>query len=174
MYKEYFKNLAVKENGKFYFKEEEISIGMGVRSPNVLYKINFDYNNNPFTIQCQTGTAYVGTVSCDLNNALQPIEFEINNYSHLQNLFLRKQSRLKIISNNSNLKYFFSKNDSLKILSQIATKENFSPIITCEFDRKWRLYTRYHLEFDNWVQPIEPMIALFKSLIDRFENQKQK
>ena len=66
MYREFFKNLAEKENGKFYFKDEDISIGMGVRSPNVLYKITFDYKNNPISIINRTGTAYVGIISCEL------------------------------------------------------------------------------------------------------------
>jgi hypothetical protein len=171
MYKEFFKNIAEKENGKFYFKDEDISIGMGVRSPNVLYKIGFDYKKNPFTIINRTGTAYVGTISCELNKTLQPIEFEINNISHIQNLFLRKKSRLKIKSDHSNINYFLTKNDSLKILSQIAKKENFSPIITCKFDRVWKIEAKYHLEFDNWIEPVEPIIELFKNLINEFEKR---
>ena len=171
MYRKFFKNLAEKENGKFYFKDEDISIGMGARSPNVFYKITFDYKNNPFTIINRTGTAYVGTISCELNKILQPIEFEINNTSHFQNLFLRKKSRLKIKSENSNIKYFLTKNNSLNILNQIAKKDDFSPIITCEFDETWRIVNKYHLEFDNWIEPIEPTIELFKNLIDEFEKR---
>ena len=172
MYKEFFKKLAEKENGKFYFKDENISIGMGVRSPNVLYKITFDYKNNSFTIINQIGNANVGTVCCEMNKTLQPIEFEINNISHLQNLLLRKKGRLKIKSDNSNIKYFLTKSDSLNILSQIAKKENFSPIITCAFDENWRIVTEYHLEFDNWIEPIEPTIELYKNLIDEFEKKR--
>lgn len=171
MYKEFFKKLAEKENGKFYFKDEDISIGMGVRSPNVLYQITFDYKNNPFTIIHRTGTAYVGTISCKLNTTLQPIEFEINNTSHIQNLFLRKKSRLKIKSDNTNINYFLTKNDSLHILNQIAKKENFSPIITCKFDEVWKIEAKYHLEFDNWIEPIDPIIELYKNLIDEFEKR---
>lgn len=171
MYKEFFENLAEKENGEFYFKDKDISIGMGVRSPNVFYKTTFDYKNNTFTIIHRTGTAYVGTVSCELKSTLQPIKFEINNFSHLQNLFLRKKSRLKIKSDNTNIKYFLTKNNSLKDLSQIAKKENFSPIITCKFDSVWKIEAKYHLEFDNWIEPIEPIIELFKNLIDEFEKR---
>lgn len=171
MYKEFFKNLAEKENGKFYFKDGDISVGMGVRSPNILYKINFDYKNNPFTIINRTGTAYIGWISCELNKTLQPIEFEINNTSHIQNLFLRKKSRLKIKSQNSNIKYFLTTNGSLKILSEIANKENFSPVITCKLDGVWKIEAKYHLEFDNWMEPIEPIIVLFKNLIDEFEKR---
>ncbi|MBD3863080.1 hypothetical protein [Olleya marilimosa] len=171
MYRDFFKNLAEKENGKFYFKDEDISIGMGVRSPNVLYKITFDYKNNPISIINRTGTAYVGIISCELNTTLQPIEFEINNTSHIQNLFLRKKSRLKIKSDNSNINYFLTKNDCINILSQIAKKENFSPVITCKFDGVWKIEAKYHLEFDNWIEPIEPIIELCKNLIDEFEKR---
>lgn len=171
MYKEFFKNLAEKENGKFYFKDENISIGMGVRSPNVLYKIKFDYKNNPISIINRTGTAYVGIISCELNTTLQPVELEITNISHIQNLFLRKKKRLKIKSDNSNINYFLTKNDSINILNQIAKKENFSPIITCKFDRIWKIEAKYHLEFNDWIEPIEPIIELYKNLIDEFEKR---
>jgi hypothetical protein len=171
MYKSYFKNLAEKENGKFYFRDEDISIGMGVRSPNVIYKVTFDYKDNHFTIINRTGTAYVGSISCELSKSLQPIQFEINNISHIQNLFLRKKSRLKIIADNPNIKYFLTENENLESLSKIADKEKFSPIITCELDKKWQIITKYHLEFDNWTEVVEPIIGLYKNLIDEFEKR---
>ena len=50
MFKSEFKRIAEKENGKFYFEDKDISIGLGVRSPNVIYIIKFEYNNSYFTI----------------------------------------------------------------------------------------------------------------------------
>lgn len=168
-YKGFFRNLAKQENGNFYFKDEDLSIGMGVRSPNVIFKVKFNYKNNLITVLNRTGTAYVGNVSCELHDSLQPIAFEINNISHLQNLFLRKKSRLKITSKNKNIIHFLKHNSNLQELSKIAEKDNFSPIITCEFDKSWRIDAAYHLAFDNWTEPIEPIITLYKNLIDEFE-----
>ena len=171
MYKAIFKELAEKENGKFYFQDKDISIGGGVRSPNVIYKLTFDYKDNEFTIINRIGTAYVGTISCKLSKTIQPIAFEINSISHIKNLFLRKKSRLNIHTDNENLRFFIENNRNYKLLSKIADKENFSPIITCEFDDNWNLISKYHLEFDDWTQVVEPTIELIKNLISEFEKR---
>lgn len=169
MYKDFFKKLAEKENGKFLYHDNDISVGMGIRSPNVSYRVIFDYKKNPFTIINRTGTAYMGLISCELDRTLQPLEFEINNTSHIANLFLRRKNRLKLKSDNSNIKHFLRKNNSLKTLNEIAAKDNFSPIISCKSGDLWKLEAKYHLEFDNWTEPVEPIIELFKELIDEFE-----
>ena len=136
MYKAYFKNLAEKENGKFFFKDDNIAFGNGVRSPNVTYRVEFDYEDNHFTIINRTGTAYVATISCELSKTLQPIEFEINNITHFTNLFLRKKSRLKIKADNQNIKYFITKNLNYQLLEKIANRDKFSPVITCKKNSK--------------------------------------
>lgn len=171
MYKSIFKKLAEREKGQFYFKDENIALLNGVRSPNVIYKVTFTYKDNHFTIIHRTGTAYVATISCKLSDTIQPIQFEITNITPLQNLFLRKKSRLTIKSGNPNLKYFLSKNENINKLSKIADKDKFSPTITCTCDTFWTIVTTYHLEFDNWTEPIEPIIELYKNLIDEFEKR---
>lgn len=75
MYKDFFKKLAEKENGKFLYHDNDISVGMGIRSPNVSYRVIFDYKKNPFAIINRTGTAYVGLISCELDRTLQPLEY---------------------------------------------------------------------------------------------------
>ncbi|MEJ6791534.1 MAG: hypothetical protein QNK89_02025 [Lacinutrix sp.] len=75
MYREVFDTIAKNENGKFNFKDKDISIGGGVRSPNVTYKLAFKYKENKFTIINRTGTAYVGTITCELSKTIQPIYF---------------------------------------------------------------------------------------------------
>ena len=45
MKKEFFRKLADNENGKFYFQDEDIAIGGGVRSPNVIFKVVFENNS---------------------------------------------------------------------------------------------------------------------------------
>ncbi len=171
MKKEFFRKLAEKENGKFYFHDENIALPNGVRSPNVTFKVLFDYKANKFEIENRTGTAYVGIINCKLTPTLQPIEFNIETISHLKNLILRKESRFRIKSDNKNIVYFLTKNDSLKDLSKVANKENFSPLMTCEKKDNWNITTKYHLEFDNWTDVVEPIIELYKNLIDEFEKR---
>ena len=149
MFKSEFKRIAEKENGKFYFEDKDISTGLGVRSPNVTYIIKFEYNNSNFTIYNRTGTAYVGEISCDLPSTTPITHFEITSISHL---------------------YFLENNLALKQLNKIAKKENFSPLIHTYSDNKQKkIITKYHLEFNNWTQVIEPIIELFKNLTDEFE-----
>ena len=169
MYKTIFREIADKENGKFYYQDKDISGGLGVRSPNVTFKLVFDYKGNHFTIVNQVGTAYVGTISCRLSKTIQPIVFKINTISHFKNLFLRKKSKFTIETDNDNLDFFLNKNASLKLLSKIADKDNFTPVITCEKNDYWSVESTYHLEFDNWTDVINPTIQLFKDLIKEFD-----
>lgn len=168
MYRDFFKSLAREKKGKFYFKDEDISIGMGVRSPNVTYKVTYKYKGNGISIMNRTGTAYVGVISCNLTSTLRPSKFEITNTSHFQNLFLRNKSRLKITAENSNLYHFIANNTALTQLDKIAAQHNFSPIITCTLCNVWMLEAKYHLEFDNWTAPVQPIVELFENLIDEF------
>lgn len=64
-----------------------------------------------------------------------------------------------------------TEDENFEFLSKIADKEKFSPIITCELDKKWQIITKYHLEFDNWTEVVEPIIGLYKNLIDEFEKR---
>ena len=54
MIKTFFKELAEKEGGKFSYSDEDISIGMGVRSPSVIFQVKFDYKGNEFLIDNRT------------------------------------------------------------------------------------------------------------------------
>jgi hypothetical protein len=57
MYKSFFSKLAEKENGRLQFQDKDISVGLGVSSPSVIYKVTFDYKGNQFEIGNRTGTA---------------------------------------------------------------------------------------------------------------------
>ena len=169
MIRESFKKIAERENGEFYFNDENIATGGGVRSPDVTYKVTFKYKSNEFSIVNRNGNVAIDTFNCVLTSALQPIAFEIENISHIKNLFLRKESRLKIKSENKKIEYFLNQNKAFKKLSSIAAKENFSPYISCKLDTSWNIIATYHLAFNNPIQVIEPMIKLYKNLIDEFD-----
>lgn len=170
MHKAIFKAIAEKENGKFYVQDSDISLGGGVRSPNVIYLIKFDYKDCAFTILNTTGTSYQANITCNLSKSLQVIAFEITSISHLSNLFLRKKSRFNVKSDNENIIYFLKQNKAIKKLSAIAQAHNFSPWMTCDTEAK-SIVSKYHLEFDDWTQVIAPTIALYKNVIDEFEKR---
>lgn len=165
----FFKELARKEQGTFYFKDEDISLGMGVRSPHVVYRVEFVYKKHKFIVENRTGTAFVATITCRFASTLRPIRFSLHPLSHLKNLFLRKESRLSVSSENQNLQFFIENNNSFKKLNGIACEHNFSPAIECDADPVSQIVTTYHLEFDDWTEPVHPLIAFYKDLIDEFE-----
>ncbi len=169
MYTTFFKEIAKKENGKFYLHDKNISIGGGVRSPNIIYKLKFSYNNNNFIITYQVGNTNVGTIHCELSKSLKPIEFEINSISHLKNLFLRKKNRLKVKTSDENFSCFINNNHSFEALNQIASKENFSPYIYSKLNNSWSIISEYHLEFSDWTQTVEPSIDFIKNIIDQYQ-----
>ncbi|WP_034057304.1 hypothetical protein [Lacinutrix jangbogonensis] len=171
MRKRFFRDLADVEGGEFYFKDKDILSGheLGVRNPNVTYLLIFSYKDNQFSIFNSTGTSFVGEIACEFSSTLKPIEFELNSISYFLNLFLRRKNRFKIKSDNENIKHFLSKSEAMKKLILIAKKEAFNPFIVCEIEKNKRISTKYHLEFDDWTQVIEPIIELYKELIDEFE-----
>lgn len=171
MYKTAFRELATRENGTFFFQDKDISIGDGVRNPRIVFKVVFEYKGNHFTVLNITGTSYSGNITCKLSKSLQPISFTVDNISHLQNLFLRRKSRLKIKTENKNLKLFLSKNKNFQTLIEIANKDNFCPYIFCKQASYWSIVTEYHLELDNWLEVLDPLINLYKDLIDEFEKR---
>ena len=173
MIKTYFKEIAERENGKFYFKDENVVIHItGARTPNVIFQIKFKYKGNKIVIKNRTGTNYIGSIICDFTSHLQIVEFKINSRSHLSNLFTRKKSRFIILCENKNFVHFLNTNMAFKKLSEIANKTNFTPEVDCiKKDKSGKITTNYHLEFDDWTQVIEPMIDFYKNIIDEFEKR---
>ncbi len=169
MRKEFFQNLGDKENGKFRFHDKDVSIGFGVRSPNVVYQVTFDYKGNSFFVENTTGTNFVAEISCILDTSIKPIEFELFTISHFKNLFFRKNSRFQIKTDNENLRYFLNHNENFKKLEEISVADKFDPSIQIVDGNPSKMIARYHLEMDEWTDPIEPMIELFKDLIDEYE-----
>ena len=170
MHIDFFKNLAEKENGKFYFSDGNMSFTDGSRIPDVTYQVKFVYKGNKFELNNRTGVSFEAQCYCNLNDNLKPSEFEIECISHFKKLFLRKQHRLKIKSEDPALHSFIVNNKYFKQLGELGVKEDFSPAISCSKSDagNWYLTATYHLEFNNYTQVISPLIDFYKSVIDRF------
>lgn len=169
MYKTIFRNIADKEKGTFHFKDEDIRIGMGVRSPNVLYLLKIPYGEIEIIVYNTTGTQFVGKIYTILPKQIENNDFEIRTISHWKSLVFRKSKRFKIDASSKNLEYFIQKNKSLEQLSTIADGTNFQPVIIGLNEKDhYKLEMKYHLEFSNWTDPIQPAIQLFRNLIDEF------
>lgn len=169
MYKTFFRKLSEEENGTFKYHNKDVSIGFGVRSPNLIYKVTFDYKENEFTIVNQTGTNYVGYINCKISKHINTVPFRIEYISHFKSLFLKNKNRLRVITDNKNLAHFINTNESFQLLNEISKKDDYSPLINIEKYNHDYLMAKYHLEFNDWMEPVKPTIKLFKDIIDEFE-----
>ena len=170
MIKTFFKELAKKEGGTFSYSDEDISIGMGVRSPSVIYQIKFDYKGNEIFIDNRTGTNYVGAIICKISPELRHVKFSLESRSPLSLLFSRKKDQFKIYCENQNFYNFLKNDSSLNKIGVIAQKTKFHPEINCDGKpRNIKIVTKYHLEFEDWTQVLEPIIRFYKNVIDKFE-----
>ncbi len=172
MIKSEFRKIAESENGKFYYHDEDISIGMGVRSPNVIFILDLSYKECPIKIKNTTGTAYYGLITSKILTNNKPLEFELTTRSHLSTLFWRKNDRFKIETDYTTLNQFLKNSTSLSKLNQIAKKTKFHPLIKGEFQSDgYKLTTKYHLEFSDWTQVLVPLINFYKEFIDKFQER---
>ncbi len=171
MIKTFFKELAEKEGGKFSYSDEDISIGMGVRSPSVIFQVKFDYKGNEFLIDNRTGTNFVAKIICKVSPELRHVNFSLESRSPLSSLFSRNKSKFKISCTNQNFLHFLNTDKSLNKIGEIAQKTKFHPEIKCNGEnRNVEIVSKYHLEFEDWTQVIEPLIQFYKNVIDEFEN----
>lgn len=168
-----FKEIATKENGTFYFSDNDINIGGGVRSPHVILQLKIPYKDYEISITNKTGTNFVGTYSCTLPLALKAPDFTIQTRNHLATLFSRnKKKRFKITTEHDKLNTFFDKSPSLNVLNTIAKNTVFEPYIygkNSDIDYQFKI--EYHLQFDNWTQVLEPLISFNKEMIDTLESR---
>jgi len=168
MRKSIFRKLADKYDGKFYFQDENYPMSDGSYTPNVIYLVKFTYKNCEVSVLNTTGKSYEANITCKLPNDIQVIPFEITPISHFKNLFLRRKKLLTVKTKNENISYFLEKNNALIMLNKLALKDNYSPWIVCS-KKTNSIVTKYHLEFDNWTEALEPTVQLYIDLIDEFE-----
>ncbi len=172
MIKSYFEELAAKENGVFQYKDTTVGLGDGSRSPVVTFLLKFTYKEVDVIIKNETGTAYYGTIIAKINGAKKSMDFEIETISHFKKLFLRNKNQYRIKAKHNGIKTFLANNQAIKELAEISKKTVFEPYIKGEsHETTYSLVTKYHLQFDDWTQVLEPFIKFYKDFIDEFENR---
>lgn len=170
-----FKEIATKENGKFHFIDEGMAIGFGVRSPQATFQLQIPYKDYIIYTSNKVGTQYIGKFICKLPISLKALEFEIKTKTHLSTLFsLNKKKRFKIFTKNQSLYDFLVNNKSLDTLNSVAKTDIFEPMIRGEMiNFSYDLKVTYHLEFDNWVQVLNPLIIFYKEVIDFIDSKNR-
>lgn len=169
-----FKEIAAKEQGTFYFSDEGLLVGWGVRSPQATFQLEVPYKGHVIYISNKVGNQFTGKCICKLPLGLKAPDFTIKTKSHLSTLFsFNKKNRFKIDSKHKKLITYLKKNDSIKVLNQVAKNDIFEPTIYGKNTKTdYQLIIKYHLEFDNWTQVLQPIITFKKELIDVLEHKE--
>lgn len=169
MVKGEFKRIAEKEGGKLSYQDKDISIGGGVKSPKLVFLLKINHKGHDISIVNETGTSFVAKITCHLPVSKTSLNFDLTTKSHLSTLFSRTKNRFKIDSNNSNLDAFIKNDLALKQLNALANETTFAPSISGNYNEdSYTLVTKYHLQFSDWTQVIEPLIAFYRAFIDEF------
>ena len=169
MIKSEFRRIAEKYDAKFKYQDNDISIGMGARSPRVIYKLTLEHSEIGIILLNETGTAYVGSVSSSFKTVKHSLDFSINTNTHFSRVFSRSKLPFKIKSSNLNLNAFLRDNQNLKRLETIANKTKFEPYIRGSYEENlFQLKVDYHLQFSDWQHVIEPLLDFYKDFIEEF------
>ena len=169
MYLTRLKKIAEIENASFVYNDKNIAIGGGVSSPKVQYQLKIPYNDNTIIIYHETGTAYFATLFCKFKTKQTSLDFTLSTKSHFMRLFSKKKPSFKIQTENINITRFLNNSNTIKELSVIADQRNFTPYIVGKYaNDSYTLSIKYHLEFDDWTDPVSPFIQFYKDFIDSY------
>jgi hypothetical protein len=108
MIKSEFKRLAEQHNCKFQLSDNDIAIGMGVRSPRVIYRLTCNYKASEIIIDNNTGFEFVGNVSCSFKPTHYSLSLNLSTKTHFNRLFSRAKNPFKIDVKNNNLETLFT------------------------------------------------------------------
>ena len=169
MVKSEFRRVAEKHNCKLQVSDNNIAIGMGVRSPRVIYRLICDYKSSEIIIDNKTGFEFVGNVSCWFKPTHNSLSLNLSTKTHINRIFSRAKNPFKIDVNNYSLDTFLKNSSALKSLETIAKTTKFEPqIIGSNNNGCYHLKTTYHLQFKNWEQALDPLLLFYKDFIDNF------
>ena len=169
MIKSEFIRIAKKEGGKLSYKDKDIAVGGGVRSPRLVFVLKINHKNHDITIINNTGTSFVANITAHFPVTTTTLDFDLTTKSHLSTLFSKTKERFKVKSNHQNITNFTKNDNGLKQLNTIAQDGLFHPTINGSYTKgSYTLESKYHLQFDDWTQVIEPFIQFYKAFIDEF------
>ncbi|MFA7445943.1 MAG: hypothetical protein WCY89_08350 [Flavobacteriaceae bacterium] len=153
------------ENSKFSYSDYKVDSPGFSKIAASIYNLHVNYKEHIIYVKNELGHQNLGRVEVQLDKRLP--EFKISNTNHFVNLFLRKKNILKVTCKNHSFKKFLEQKLIELNLEKIAKESLFEPEIYNVFERNaMKIITTYHLQFDNKTAPIQPLVNLYKSLID--------
>ncbi len=169
MVKTRFKKIAEEEGAALKISDEDIPLGGGVRSPNLVFLLTLNYKGKKITLYNATGTSYEGRVTTVIGEPKDALTFEMTTRNHFINLFYFNKNRFTVRTKNPNIESFLRNSSALKRLKKIAQDTAFEPRIAGENNKDgFQLIITYHLQFSDWTQVVSPLLQFHKEFIDRF------
>jgi hypothetical protein len=171
--KEVFREIAKKENGKLFIKDEIVSMGMGERSPNAIYTIRLLYRDVEITVLNEVGTTAIGTITCQFPFDIDVPIFELETRSNFFTLFRGQQNRFRITCKNTKFRNYLWEQISNPDILNFVKKYQFEPYLECrESIGEKTMKTEYNLLFEDWPIVISPLLNLNKRIIDWVMDQQ--
>lgn len=166
-----FKDIATEENATLEILEKVLDTGDGSRLPYYVYLMHLTYKGASIKFINNVGTQFYGYVTCDFQETLKNLDFEITTRSHFISLFKKNNERIKLITKSAKVNSFLKQSSAFRELTKISNHTAFEPwLIGQNIDDKYNITTKYSLQFEGWKQSIRPMLRFQKELIDYFKD----
>lgn len=129
--------------------------------------VNILYRKHLIKVEYNVSIGQSGLIIVDFENGEQLPEFDIKNRSHFLRLVKKKLDILKVEGEDVQFNDSLSKKIKELGLEELARNNQFEPnIVARKIDNKIQVHSTYHLAFEEKKEVLEPMIALYKWLID--------
>lgn len=162
-----FKRIAAQEGGSIGFDQQTIIQGSGSASPHLEFLMQLEYKSVPIVIVNETGLRFAGNIQAKIPGKHKESEFNLTTRGHLETVFVGKSKRFKISAQHSRIANVIKHSEGFRQILPIAQAHAFEPQIQgIQLEDSFAIKTAYHLEFDRWSQAIEPLIQLYKEIID--------
>lgn len=169
MVKEYEKLAKSFDGAHFHHHETKVKVkySFGVHVTLSKFTISIPYKNHIIHIENEFGTSNLGTVKMRNEKSLMP-EFEIKSQSHLKNLFLRRNKRLRVNCNDSRFKFILEQALVRSGADEVAKNNSFEPFTKVKkIEDLQFIITQYHLQLKDKIGAVIALIEFYKEIVDK-------
>ncbi|WP_242134842.1 hypothetical protein [Aestuariivivens marinum] len=135
-----------------------------LRVKTLLLKI--PYKEQMISVEYKVGDAQLGLFSCYFKNGITISDFKIDYRSHFLRLIFKNKKILRVRSEDKNLKRFLENRLIENDLETIARESLFTPEIEGVKNGNYLISAFYTLSFEDKEKVLEPMVELYKDIID--------
>ncbi len=164
---DFLKEIAERENATLTIKDKVIKVGMGVRSPNILYTFKTRHEEIEITISNDLGTIAIGKAYCRFPENMEPLDFKIETRSNFIIFFFGNRKRFKISSSDERFIVFLRSTMHQKDILALIKSTQFEPyIFSIQNLNCTEIIAEYNLMFANWTDSIGHIFNIYKQIID--------